>query len=391
LTVGISTRICPGVSDIRSFAVLVGLCIAASGCSQTKAETQPKMPPPEVAVAKVVVKPAEQWTDFNGRLEAINTVELHPRVTGVINSVKFTEGARVKKGELLFEIDPRPFAAQVSRLEAERRRAQTQLDLAKVEGERSAKLFQTGAIARAEYDRTSTADSAAVANLDSVKASITAARLDLDFTQVRAPIAGRVSRALITAGNLVNPTSALTTIVSDGPLYVYFDVDEQTFLAMSKASAPSTKVRVGLVDETDFPHEGTVDFLDNRVDERTGTVRTRAVIQNADGRLLPGLFARVRLIGGRTAPATLVDDKAIMTDQDRKYVFVVDDKGLAQRKNIALGRVVDGLRVAESGLDANDRVIVHGTQKVFFPGMPVKPTEIAMGAPPPAPPTGAAH
>jgi multidrug efflux system membrane fusion protein len=189
----------------------------------------------------------------------------------------------------------------------------------------------------------------------------------------------------------VNPTSALTTIVSDGPLYVYFDVDEQTFLAMSKASAPSTKVRVGLVDETDFPHEGTVDFLDNRVDERTGTVRTRAVIQNADGRLLPGLFARVRLIGGRTAPAALVDDKAIMTDQDRKYVFVVDDKGLAQRKNIGLGRVVDGLRVAESGLDANDRVIVHGTQKVFFPGMPVKPTEIAMGAPPPAPPPGAAH
>jgi multidrug efflux system membrane fusion protein len=279
----------------------------------------------------------------------------------------------------------------VSRLEAERRRAQTQLDLAKVEGERSAKLFQTGAIARAEYDRSSTADNAAVASLDSVKASIAAARLDLDFTQVRAPIAGRVSRALITAGNLVTPASALTTIVSAGALYVYFDVDEQTFLAMSKAAEQSKKVRVGLVDEADFPHDGTVNFLDNRVDERTGTVRARAVIQNADGRLLPGLFARVRLIGGRTVPAMLVDDKAIMTDQDRKYVFVIDEKGLAQRKNIVIGRLVDGLRVTESGLDANDRVIVHGTQKVFFPGMPVKPTEIAMGAPPPAPPQGAPH
>lgn len=376
------------VLSSSSVAALVGLLLAVSGCSQTKAETQPKMPPPDVAVAKVLTKSAEQWNDFNGRLEAINTVEIHPRVSGVINAVKFTEGSRVKKGALLFEIDPRPFAHQVSRLEAERRRAQTQLELAKVEGERSAKLFQTGAIARAEYDRTTTADTAAAAGLDSIKASIAAARLDLEFTQVRAPIDGRVSRALITAGNLVTPASALTTIVSDGALYVYFDVDEQTFLAMTKAGQPSKTVRVGLVDETDYPHTGAVDFLDNRVDEKTGTVRARAVIDNADGRLLPGLFARVRLVEGRTVPAALVDEKAIMTDQDRKYVYVVDDKGLAQRKNIVIGRMVDGLRVAESGLDASDRVIVHGTQKVFFPGMPVKATEIAMGAPPPAPPAG---
>jgi multidrug efflux system membrane fusion protein len=346
------------------------------------------MPPPDVAVAKVISKPAEEWNDFNGRFEAINNVELHPRVSGYVTSVHFTEGAHVKKGDLLFNIDPRPFAYQVTRLQAEQRRAESALSLAKADGERGAKLFKSGAIAQAEYDRTSSADTEAAASLDSIKASLSAARLDLEFTQVRAPIAGRVSRALITPGNLVTQSSALTTLVSDGSLYVYFDVDEQTYLALTRADEKAKTVRVGLADEKDYPHTGTVDFLDNRVDQRTGTVRARAVLENADGRLLPGLFARVRLVGARTVPAMLVDDKAILTDQDRRYVYVVDEKGTAQRKNIVIGRLVDNLRVVESGLDQGDRVIVHGVQKVFFPGMPVKPTEIAMGAPPPAPPAG---
>jgi multidrug efflux system membrane fusion protein len=367
-------------SSVSSFIVALGL--AVSGCSDTKAETQPKMPPAEVSVAQVTTKPAESWNDFSGRLEAINTVELHPRVGGYINGVHFKEGSHVKKGELLFDIDPRAFAFQVTRLEAERRRAQSQLDLAKADGDRGTKLFSTGAISRAEYDRSSTADSSATASLDSIKASLSAARLDLEFTQVRAPIAGTVSRAVVTPGNLVSTSSVLTTLVSEGPLYTYFDVDEATFLDINKPGSDSKTVRVGLVDEDGYPRTGTVDFLDNRVDPRTGTVRARALIENTDGRLLPGLFARVRLVGGHPKTAMLIDDKAVMTDQDRKYVYVVDEKNTAQRKNIIVGRLVDGLRVAESGLDPKDRVVVQGVQKIFFPGMPVQAKEVVMGAPP---------
>jgi multidrug efflux system membrane fusion protein len=189
----------------------------------------------------------------------------------------------------------------------------------------------------------------------------------------------------------VSTASVLTTLVSDGAVYVYFDVDEATLLRLTrpgrdgKASTDAKVVRMGLVDEAGYPHQGTLDFVDNQLDTHTGTVRARAVIDNPDGRLVPGLFARVRLTGGGTSNAFLVDDKAVMTDQDRKFVYVVDEQNRAQRKNIVIGRVVDGLRVAQSGLDTTDRVVVHGSQKVFYPGASVKPIEIAMGDPPPQP------
>ena len=224
-----------------------------------------------------------------------------------------------------------------------------------------------------------------------------AARLNLEFTQVRAPISGRAGRALVTAGNLVSAgdaASVLTTLVSLDKMHVHFDTDERTFLHYAelarKGERPSENgagvpVQVGLVGEEGFPHSGVVDFLDNQVDSSTGTIRARALLDNADRRFTPGLFARVRVLGSGQFDAALVDDKAVLTDQDRKYVYVVDDKGTAQRRDVQVGRMADGLRIIESGLVKNDRVIVSGVQKVFFPGLPVDAKAVVMGAPEVAP------
>jgi multidrug efflux system membrane fusion protein len=380
------------MQSVRSWShavlLLPMLSLAAWGCTSSKADTQHQMPPAEVAVAHVLSKTIENFTDFTGRLEAVNSVELHPQVDGTVNAIHFTEGAHVKKGELLFEIDPRKFQRQVTRLEAEQRRAQSQVTLATSDRGRSERLTQSGAIAPVELEQMTAREAEAKAALDSSKASLSLARLDLDYASVRAPIDGRVSRALVTPGNLVSATTALTTLVSDGALYIYFDIDEATYLAISKGPKDAKTVKVGLSDEEGFPHEGSLDFLDNRIDPRTGTMRARAKLDNADGRLLPGLFARVRLVGGGSTQALLIDDKAVLTDQDRKYVFVVGEGNRAQRKTIVLGRIADGFRVVESGLDVNDRVVVHGVQKVFFPGAPLNPRDIEMGAPPPEPLAG---
>lgn len=371
---------------IRSWAVVVGLSLlTAAGCSQTQAETQHQMPPAEVAVARVVSKQIENFSDFSGRLEATNNVELHPQVEGTVNAIHFTEGAHVKKGDLLFEIDPRRFQQQVGRLQAEERRAQSELVLATSDRERSERLTKSGAIAPVELERNNAREAEAKAALDSTKASLSLARLDLGYAGVRAPIDGRASRALVTPGNLVTPATALTTLVSDGALYVYFDIDEATYLAISRGPKDAKVVRIGLMDEEGYPHEGALDFLDNRVDPRSGTMHARAKIDNVDGRLMPGLFTRVRLVGGGSAQVMLVDDKAVLTDQDRKYVYVVGEGNRAQRKTIVIGRIADGLRVVQSGLVPTDRVVVHGVQKIFFPGAPLNPRDIEMGAPPPEP------
>jgi multidrug efflux system membrane fusion protein len=385
-----SYRIFTHLSSLLLLSALTG----ATACSQGTAAAQSAPPAPDVAVAHVLSKQASDFDDFSGRIEATNRVELHPRVGGYVNAVHFKEGARVKKGDLLFEIDPRQFAYQANRLEADRRRAQSQLDLAKVDRERGETLFKSGSTTKAEIDRLTAGEEESAASVDSIRASLALARLDLDYTMVRAPIDGRVSNAMVTPGNLVTTASVLTTEVSDGAVYVYFDVDEATLLRITrvqkdgKADKDAKVVRMGLIDEDGYPHEGALDFVDNQLDPRTGTVRARAVIDNPDGRLVPGLFARVRLTGGGVSNALLVDDKAVLTDQDRKYVYVVDEQNRAERKNIVIGRIVDGLRVVESGVDTSDRVVVYGLQKIFFPGAPVKPAEIAMGDPPPAPPAG---
>lgn len=220
------------------------------------------------------------------------------------------------------------------------------------------------------------------------EAAAETARLELEFTEVRSPIAGRAGRALVTEGNLVAAGNALlTTVVSLDPVYVYFEGDEQTYLRsadLTRRGARNT-VRVGLSHETGYPHEGRLDFVDNQVNPQTGTIRSRAVIANGDRAFTPGLFARVQLQGSATQPALLIDDKAVLTDQDRKFVYVLGPDNKALRRDVTLGRMVEGLRVVAAGLAPGDQVIVHGVQKVFFPGMAVQPTEIAMGDPAPSP------
>ena len=376
-------------SPARRAPLLAALVLAVSsvllaGCSS---EATQAPPPPQVSVAEVVVRDISQWDDFSGRIEAIENVELRPRVSGYIESVNFTEGQEVKAGDVLFTIDARTYRAAVAQAQAELARARTQAALGRSEAARAERLAGLQAISVEQLDQRKSAAAQAEANVQAARAALDAARLDLDFTEVRAPISGRAGRALITAGNLVTGEDVLTTLVSLDRVHVHFDTDERSFLRYAEMARhgerPSERearlpVQVGLVGEDGFPHRGEVDFLDNQVDRSTGTIRARAVLDNADRVFTPGLFARVRLLGSGEFRAVLIDDKAVLTDQDRKYVYVLDEKNTAQRRDIVPGRVADGLRIVEQGLNAGDRVIVNGVQKVFFPGMPVDAQPVAM-------------
>jgi multidrug efflux system membrane fusion protein len=375
---------------IRALA-LVAVVAASSflaGCGSQAAERNAGPPPADVNVAPVVEKHVRQWDEFTGRVAAVESVELRPRVSGYIERVAFNEGQEVAKGDLLFVIDQRPYKAQLAEAQAQLERARSQSKLAHAQNARAAKLVATNAISRDDYDTRRAADESGDAGVRAAEAALTTARLNLQFTEVRAPIAGRASRAFVTAGNLAQAdTTLLTTLVSLDPMYVYFDTDEQTYLRYQDQTRAADRgtdgnpVRVGLANETGFPHAGTVDFVDNRVDAATGTIRVRAVLPNPDHLLTPGLFARVQLQGSAAFDALLVDDKAILTDQDRKYVYVLARNGTAERRDVALGGMVDGLRVVQSGLQPDDQVVVDGVQKIFFPGMPLKPTVVEMGKP----------
>jgi membrane fusion protein, multidrug efflux system len=326
---------------------------------------------PEVTVAEVIHKPLREWQEFSGRLQAVSTVEVRPRVNGFVDRVTFADGARVKKGDLLFQIDPRPFQDEVDRLTAERARAAADHELARANHARAEGLIVAHAISREEYERLVAAETSAKGALDSVSSSLAAARLNREFTEVRAPIDGHVSRALITAGNLVTGASVLTTVVSDDPVYAYFDADEATYLRYRQlndthrsAQAPAAGVYMGLVDEEGYPHAGTLDFVDNRVDPTTGTIRARAVFDNHDGRFTPGLFARIRLVGGAETDTVLVDERAIGTDLGRNYVLTLTPENRIEQRFVQLGPDVDGLRVVRDGLHAGDTVVVNGLQRV---------------------------
>lgn len=368
------------------------IAAAATACSGSQAAPGAGAPPPpEVSVAQVLTREVTQWDDFTGRLAAVETVELRPRVSGYVDRVAYREGEEVRKGQLLFQIDQRPYRAALARAEADLERARSEARLARSQDVRAQGLVDAKAISREEFDIRKAATAQGNASVRAAEAAVAAARLDLQFTEVRSPINGRAGRAIVTAGNLAQAdATALTTVVSLDPMYVYFESDEQSFLRYGgmarkgQRDATRNAVRVGLADETGYPHAGTVDFIDNQVDPTTGTIRARAVLPNPDRVFTPGLFARVQLEGAASQRAMLVDDKAVLTDQDRKYVYVLGPKNAAVRKDVVLGRSVDGLRVVQSGLAAGDRVIVNGVQKVFFPGMPVTPRTVAMDAPPAA-------
>ncbi len=383
---------------------------SSGGCRES---TAPAPPPPEVDVARPIVREVTEWDEYTGRLAAIDTVDVRPRVSGYLESIHFKEGQIVKKGDLLFVIDPRPFRAVLAAAAADLRGAQTRLELARNDAQRIEDLVPEGAVSAEEFDRRSKAAAEAQATLDAAKARLEQARLDLEFTEVRAPIDGRASDYAVTVGNLVSGGSSgestlLTTIVSLSPIYCYFDASEQDYLKYTRLAAsgsrPSSRdvanpVRVALSDEADFTHEGTMNFVDNRIDPSTGTIRGRAVLTNSDGLLVPGQFVRLRLIGETKPGAVLVPDEAIGTDQSNRIVYVVDDQNIVSLRTVTTGRLIDGLRVIRSGTDGSERIVVNGVQRVR-PGAAVTPhlidlergTMAAAPAPPVAspPPTSPA-
>jgi RND family efflux transporter MFP subunit len=368
---------------------LAGLSLAALTLGRGK--EPPAAPPPQaVTVAGVPQREITEWDEFTGRLEAVDQVEIRPRVSGYIKRVAFAEGKEVKKGEVLFEIDPRPYEADLARAEAELERARSAASLAKSEMQRAGTLVAAQAISREEYDSRTSAEAQGGATVRAAEAAVQTARLNLEWTRVRSPIAGRVSNAEVTAGNLVQagPPAAtpLTTVVSVDSMYLYFDSDEQTYLRYASLARSSggtnwrtarLPVFLGLANESGYPHEGRLDFVDNQVDPRTGTIRTRAVFSNRSRELTPGLFARVKLVGGQKVSAVLVRDAAIGTDQDRKFVLVVGPGDTLAYRPIVPGRLTDGLRIVTSGLQAGDRVVVNGLMRVR-PGMKVTPTVTPM-------------
>ncbi len=371
-------------------ALPVSLLVAAilAGCGSQAAAPAGGPPPADVSVATVINKNVRQWDDFTGRIAAVETVELRPRVSGYIERVAYKEGQEVRKGDLLFVIDQRPYLAELAQAQALLERARSGASLAQMQDRRAQSLIEAKVISKEEFETRRAGTSQSNAAVRGAEAAVATARLNLQFTEVRSPIAGRAGRALITTGNLAQADSTLlTTVVSLDPVQVYFESDEQTFLrynALARAGERESSrnpVRVGLANESGFPHEGTLDFTDNQVDPNTGTIRARAVLPNHDRVFTPGLFARVQLEGSAQFKAILIDDKAVLTDQDRKYVYVVGPNSTALRKDVTLGRMIDGLRVVSKGLDPKDQVVVDGVQKIFFPGMPMKATVVAMGKP----------
>jgi len=375
--------------NTRSAVLLSLLAVGVSGvlsaCGHSQAANAPAAPPAaEVTVAQVIARPLHQWVELTGTLQAVHSVEIRARVSGYIDQARLLEGTRVKKNDVLFQIDPRPFQLEVDRLSAELKRSQSKLDFSNADRARAERLLAQNAIAREEYEQLTSAATEAAADLGSIHAQLDAARLNLEFTQVRSPIDGHVSRALITAGNLVSSADVLTTVVSDDPIYAYFDTDEATYLKFSRDNGAAganyaNSVYLGLVGESGYPHEGRLDFLDNQVDPRSGTIRARAIFDNKDGLFTPGLFARIKLVARDSHDAVLIDDRAVGTDLDKKYVLVLKADNSLEYRLINLGATLDSLRVVQGGLAAGDVIVVNGLQHVA-PGAHVQPTRVDMAS-----------
>lgn len=383
----------PG-TRIRPTAALAGVLLSAglvSACAQSEAQPAGP-PPPTVTAAEVIAREVTEWDEFTGRLEAVNAVSVRPRVSGYVSAVRFQEGALVRKGDLLFQIDPRPFQAEVDRLRAELVRARATVQRAGSELQRAERLAAEKAMSSEEHERRAAFSNESAAQVSAVEAALRAAELNLEFTRVTSPIDGRVGRAIITEGNLVSSgpgeATLLTTVVSLDPIYASFDADEQTFLRYidlarqgkrANARQKGLPIRMALASDQDFPREGEMNFLDNQVDPATGTIRGRAIFRNADRSLTPGLFVRLRLPGTGSYKGVLVQDRAIGTDLDKRFVLVVAPDGTVQYRTVTLGPLVDRLRLVRSGLAPGDRVVVNGLQHVR-PGVKVKAELVAMDA-----------
>jgi multidrug efflux system membrane fusion protein len=377
--------------------VLTGLSAAAfyvvtsSAESTTSTTAAPGLPPPiPVPVATVVEANVTPWDEFSGRLEAIERVEIRARVAGAIQSMHFVEGALVNRGDLLFTIDPAPYAAEVDRAQAQVAGTQARLTNAKSEHERAQRLWDESAIARRELDERTNAVRESEANVRATEAALQSARLNLGYTQVRAPVSGRVGKADVTVGNLVaaGPGAAvLTTLVSVSPIYASFDADEQIVARALKDLTSARGVRAQLAGipvemETAVDNHariGHLQLVDNQVNAKSGTVRIRAVFDNKDGSLMPGQFAKVRMGGSKPGPALLINERAVGTDQSKKFVMVVGPDNKVSYREVSLGRSVNGLRIVSSGLSPGERIVVSGLQRIR-PGAHVEPQPATMEA-----------
>jgi len=364
-------------------AALALLMLAA--CERTPSAAQAPGAP-HVTVAKVLEQPITEWDEVTARLEAPETVEVRPRVSGQIERVAFTDGALVKKGDLLFQIDPRSFEHEVHRIEAQLQQARATLVRTGNEAQRGQRLLSSNAISAELADTRTTTAQEARAGVDAIQAQLDLARLNLSFTRVTAPITGRVSRAEITAGNIVTAdTTALTSVVSTDKVYAYFDADERMFLKYSLLSrqgqrGQATPVYMGLSNEEGNSHLGQMNFVDNQVNPKTGTIRGRAVFDNADGQYTPGLYARLKLVGSAAYPGLLIKDEAVGTDLGKKFVLVVDQDNKAVYRSVDLGPKLEGLRIVRSGLQKEDRIVINGLQRVR-PGAVIDPQDAPMASP----------
>lgn len=369
------------------FSGITSLVLVA--CGNTEPTKQPSAPiDPQVSVARVVNERITEWDEFTGRLQAPQTVTLIPRVSGYIENVLFEEGAVVGKGDVLFQIDPRAFKAEVDRLKAELQSAESAFIQAQNDFTRAETLSEQRAVSIEILDGRLARKQQTFATVASVSAALALAELDLSYTQVTAPISGRASYALITEGNFVTAgQSALTSLVSMDKMYAYFDVDEQTYLKYAQLAESGKRsdtrdvaanpVYMALASEINFEHIGNVDFVDNAVNQQTGTIRIRATFPNHDHALLPGLFARVKLTGSNSYQGILIDEKAIGTDLNRKFVLVVDQDNQLEYRNVVLGEKINGLRIITDGLTPTDTIVVNGLQRVR-PKMKIQPKLVDM-------------
>lgn len=360
---------------VKIVAASALMAAALYGCSSRSEAQAP--PAPSVTVAVPLVRAVQDWDEFTGRFEATQSVEVRARVGGYISGVHFRDGDYVRRGQLLFTLDPRPAQAALASARAQLSQAQAQLTLAQSQLERAETLLESQAVSQAEVDTRRGALQTAEAAIAAANANVRARQLDLEFTRVTAPISGRVSDRRVDAGNLVaggsSAADVLTTVVSSAPIHFVFDGSEAVLLKYQRqARQGAAPIQVRLQDETGFSRSGTLDFTDNAVDTSSGVIRLRAVIPNADGFLKPGMFGQARLAGAGTYDAMLVPDAAIATDQARRIVYVVAADGSVAPKPVQLGPLVDGLRVIRGGLERTDRVIINGVQRIQAPGMKVQ-------------------
>ena len=341
------------------------------------------MQTPEVAIAEVIQRNTQEWNEFSGKCVAVDEVDLHPQVSGIIESIHFRDGSFVKKGDLLFTIDKKPFAAEVARLEGALASAQAQVNFSRTEFERVEQLVKDKVISQSEYDTRKNVFYVSEANLKSAIAALDAAKISLNYTQIRSPLTGKISRSHVSEGDLVEPGMhmVLTKVISLSPIYVDFEVDEKTYLQythnMMHPSGAPIPVMMGLSQDEGTPYQGFIASFDNHIDNATGTLKVRAQFENPTGLLLPGLFARIKLSNAGNKPLVLITDRAIGTDQNKKFVFVLGKDNAIAYREIQLGPIVDNLRVVRSGLNPGEKIVVNGLQRVR-PGMKIKTEMLSM-------------